>query len=64
MEDKLKVIETIGKILGTAVEIPQYTSDPNNIGMKLYAGAVRTPLLEGVDRKEVLDLLLIKIKEL
>ena len=44
-------IETLVKVLGTMVMKPQYESDPNVIGSKVFSGMLQVPIVSEEDRK-------------
>src|SRR5690606_227414 len=61
--DKTNRIEQVIKAIGTMVIIPTETSDPNNIGQKIYGQPVQRPILEGEARTKVLNKLVELITE-
>lgn len=46
-------IEVLIKVLGTMVMKPQYESDPNVIGSKVFTGMLQTPIINEDDRLRV-----------
>lgn len=54
-ETKSKLIDSIVKALGTMVQEPEFTSDPSNIGQKTFKMYIQRPILEGDNRKQVID---------
>lgn len=57
-------IEMLIKALGTMVLEPQFESDPSQIGKKIFVNNIQKPILEGEDRKKVLNKLLEVIENL
>lgn len=49
---KLATITTLKEVLGTMVIMPNYQSDPHNIGSKTYLGNIQQPILDG-DKREI-----------
>lgn len=49
--DTLSAITTLKEILGTMVIMPNYKTDPNNIGKPEYIGNIQKPILEGEIRE-------------
>lgn len=63
-EIRLNSIDLVIKSLGTMVMIPEYESDPTNIGKKTYLGPVQQPILTGTYRELAIDKLAKLIAEL
>lgn len=51
---KLQKIDCLIKALGTMVMKPEYESDPNNIGSKLFKGSIQQPILLDNQREDAL----------
>lgn len=63
-ESNIGKIEMLIKALGTMVLEPQFESDPSQIGKKIFVNNIQKPILEGEDRKKVLNKLLEVIEKL
>lgn len=61
---KLQKIDCLVKALGTMVMIPEYESDPSQIGVKHFKGTIQQPILVGDNREEAIKKLTTVINSL
>lgn len=58
VESNTSKIEIVIKALGTMVLEPQFESDPTQIGKRIFTTTIQKPIIEGEDRKKVLNKLI------
>lgn len=64
MEHKIKAIDVLRTLLGTMVLKPEFKTDPNDITSKVLISNNQHPIVEGVERKVVLDKMIDLVKSL
>lgn len=63
-EVTVKVIDSLKTVLGTMVMMPEYETNPEAIGQKIFKGNQQVPIVMGDSRKVVEDKLIELIKGL
>ena len=61
---KLQKIDCLVKATGSMIMIPEYESDPTQIGVKHFKGTIQQPILQGAYRETALAKLDEFIKQL